>query len=657
MTIHLEYKDEKSAKFWRITLENTTHTVTYGKIGTDGQSKTKTFESAEKALKDAQKLIKAKKKKGYEEIGETEGKTTDETPTKPLEVDLIQEDEARERFDLDQYGLIGEIPYDNILVLEGSVVIDSTIDDDSVESIFFGEGRETEEELIIINGNLTVEGDINISENYPCLLVLGDIHCEVLHSYDNITHVTGGAHIKYAYNGNYNHGSITISGTTHVPYLLNSDHDSTLYPSAKTILINYYGNYDDFFVYDYYREDLPNIFVKNALYKGSFDYGILIDYLKTGKSPLKKGTKPSRILVEKEIKKIAKKNKTGEGLKELDLTEKKLQKLPKAVFDLDTLEVLLLDKNSFKAVPKEIEKLSHLKELSFKNTAITALPNTIGQLKNLEELNLSYCRNLKSLPSAIGELSSLKKLILWSFQGEVPASISKLTTLEELDINNCYGYGVEPVPFPTWILNLVGLKKLSVKENSFQNLPKELTQLISLEELNLNAALCYVKEFPDLSSLQHLKRLSISGSTNLNTRPLLAQEVLQHFFNITTLEYLDISSFNKKNTWMPTPTVTEKRAALQDQPKKLAAFESRLNLHSNGNYYYDIRRNIIHSDFKGLDKLVNLRELDIRYNNLDSLPPEVLQLTQLEKIHVHGNNLSSSDLDALRQMNPAIEIV
>ena len=56
----LEYKDEKSAKFWEIETNGTSHTVRYGKIGTKGTSKTKDFESEEKALKDAEKLKAAK---------------------------------------------------------------------------------------------------------------------------------------------------------------------------------------------------------------------------------------------------------------------------------------------------------------------------------------------------------------------------------------------------------------------------------------------------------------------------------------------------------------------------------------------------------------------------------------------------------------------
>jgi len=65
---HLEYQDEKSHKFWEIEVKENTYAVTYGKIGTDGQSKTKEFESDEKAVLESEKVTKQKLKKGYKEI-------------------------------------------------------------------------------------------------------------------------------------------------------------------------------------------------------------------------------------------------------------------------------------------------------------------------------------------------------------------------------------------------------------------------------------------------------------------------------------------------------------------------------------------------------------------------------------------------------------
>jgi len=60
-----QYSDAKSHKFWNIDLSGTSFTVTYGRVGSSGQTQTKTFASAEKAQAEADKLVREKVKKGY----------------------------------------------------------------------------------------------------------------------------------------------------------------------------------------------------------------------------------------------------------------------------------------------------------------------------------------------------------------------------------------------------------------------------------------------------------------------------------------------------------------------------------------------------------------------------------------------------------------
>ena len=62
-----QYSDAKSHKFWNIEVSGASFTVTYSKIGTAGQTQTKTFPSAEKAQAEADKLIREKTGKGYAE--------------------------------------------------------------------------------------------------------------------------------------------------------------------------------------------------------------------------------------------------------------------------------------------------------------------------------------------------------------------------------------------------------------------------------------------------------------------------------------------------------------------------------------------------------------------------------------------------------------
>ena len=64
-----EFSDSTSNKFWEVDLKGKTLNVTFGKIGTKGQSKPKDFATPEKAKAEMEKLIKEKTGKGYVEVG------------------------------------------------------------------------------------------------------------------------------------------------------------------------------------------------------------------------------------------------------------------------------------------------------------------------------------------------------------------------------------------------------------------------------------------------------------------------------------------------------------------------------------------------------------------------------------------------------------
>ena len=64
---YFEFSDAKSKKFWEISQGATEFTVRYGRMGADGQTKTKSFGSKGECEKAAEKLIVQKTKKGYKE--------------------------------------------------------------------------------------------------------------------------------------------------------------------------------------------------------------------------------------------------------------------------------------------------------------------------------------------------------------------------------------------------------------------------------------------------------------------------------------------------------------------------------------------------------------------------------------------------------------
>ncbi|MCA9124930.1 MAG: WGR domain-containing protein [Planctomycetaceae bacterium] len=63
-----EFVSGKSYKFWEIAVSGCQVTVTFGRIGTDGQSQAKTFHNDDEAARHAAKQVAAKTKKGYAEV-------------------------------------------------------------------------------------------------------------------------------------------------------------------------------------------------------------------------------------------------------------------------------------------------------------------------------------------------------------------------------------------------------------------------------------------------------------------------------------------------------------------------------------------------------------------------------------------------------------
>ena len=64
-----EFSDSTSNKFWEVDVKGKTLNITFGKIGTKGQSKLKDFATPEKAKAEMEKMIKEKTGKGYVEVG------------------------------------------------------------------------------------------------------------------------------------------------------------------------------------------------------------------------------------------------------------------------------------------------------------------------------------------------------------------------------------------------------------------------------------------------------------------------------------------------------------------------------------------------------------------------------------------------------------
>ena len=81
MKVYLEYRDDKSEKFWSVTVAASEVTIQFGRIGTTGQSKSKDHGTYAKAKAEAEKMVAAKKRKGYVAARRSKtSKTSKKTP-------------------------------------------------------------------------------------------------------------------------------------------------------------------------------------------------------------------------------------------------------------------------------------------------------------------------------------------------------------------------------------------------------------------------------------------------------------------------------------------------------------------------------------------------------------------------------------------------
>jgi Leucine-rich repeat (LRR) protein len=227
----------------------------------------------------------------------------------------------------------------------------------------------------------------------------------------------------------------------------------------------------------------------------------------------------------------------------LEFQENPIVKISSEIGSLENLEELHVGTRSsifkcgLKTLPSELSKCTKLKILDLKMSDIETLPASFSALENLEYIDLSWNKLLK-FPDFLAKLSKVRHLdVSRNAIGAFPTQLGVLgTSLETLLFEgNFYGKYTEKLNrIPLSITTLTNLKKLSLKDQVFENLPNNFwTSLINLEELNLSGGL--IQEIPDgIESLTKLKTLYLKGNEIKILNPKLV--------NMKSLENLDVSS-------------------------------------------------------------------------------------------------------------------
>ncbi|WP_036076027.1 WGR domain-containing protein [Leptospira weilii] len=125
MKHYLTYKDNK---FWNIEISGKSFTVTYGETGTVGISQIETFDTKEKCLKKAQKLLSEKLKKGYVEINPPKKGSPQIKADYLKEWQAIVDSEDLHKALINHFSYLADTPgYDKILQMVMNQAVKATI--------------------------------------------------------------------------------------------------------------------------------------------------------------------------------------------------------------------------------------------------------------------------------------------------------------------------------------------------------------------------------------------------------------------------------------------------------------------------------------------------------------------------------------------------
>ena len=355
--------------------------------------------------------------------------------------------------------------------------------------------------------------------------------------------------------------------------------------------------------------------------------------------------------------------------KALSLWNMRLPELPVDMGDLKDLTSLNLGFYGLTSIHEAIGELTKLKDLRLQGNYLVSLPESIFKLKNLTRLDIGFCRlgslpeeigalqnltsldvsgnYLKSLPSGMAELKNLTSLSLSGNTLETfPEWLSELKNLTSFNISVC---GLETLPewigelrnltslslsgnrltsLPEWISELKNLTSLDVSGNRLTSLPESLSELKNLTSLDVSRN--NLRSLPKLKSLTRLN-MSYCGITRL---PVWITE-LENLFSLD-VSYCKIkfeSSSIQMAELINLKEINLGNNYLESLPEWLSKLKNLINLNISGN--------LLESIPESLSELKNLTSLDIGGNLLESLPESLSELKNLTSLDISGNPLES----------------
>ncbi|QHO15044.1 Receptor-like protein [Arachis hypogaea] len=320
-------------------------------------------------------------------------------------------------------------------------------------------------------------------------------------------------------------------------------------------------------------------------------------------------------------------------------------------------------------IPSQFSNLSHLVylDLSF-NYLVGGFPLQVTNMSSLTYLDLSHNELNGTMPPQLGNLLSLEHLDLSAnaFTGTIPSQFKNISPLQYLDLDS-------------WD------NTMSVSSD-LQWLPElSILSYLSLGRVNLSGASNWQQQ---VSSLSHLQYLDLNGCNLVDSMPTSSLASPANFS--TSLSYVDISYNSLRDAsfifpWLMNSTrslvtlrmnhngltgtipetLWDKLSSLEELNIANNELKGQIPLslfHSCNLAYLDLSNNNLTGEFHEYIREYSrcaqkpLRILDMGWNEITGMVPDLSQLQSLEQLRLGNNRLNGSIHEGIGQLSNLNEL-
>ncbi|CAG2233960.1 unnamed protein product [Mytilus edulis] len=266
-------------------------------------------------------------------------------------------------------------------------------------------------------------------------------------------------------------------------------------------------------------------------------------------------------------------------------------------------------------------------ELNLSKQLLTVVPQEVSQFNRLEVLNLSH-NALDDLPSSLARIRTLKFLLVANnLLTHLPETITNLTHLIMLDLTHN-----KLTSLPQNLGSLRVLQTLKLANNRFDQVPIPVCKLRSLKVLNCRGNNLQSLA-PDFEALTNLRELNLSYNR--------FESIPTAIYSLSELRYLNLAGNQLKHV-----------------SHHLTCLQGLQVLHIQGNHITSFPDGFVQMQYLNIASnqlttlsVVNsrrLKYLNLKKNNLESMPLGVYNIARLETLNLNSNKITSVSKDIVQ---------